>query len=122
MLIDEILTRRLLAFLARRYLSRRAPVPPSYDKQFVRDYLETLDWDKTPPGPRLPADVIERDRGQVPGSARAPDRARARRLTPGRPRRKKKPAPLVGVVMGSQSDWDVMREACNVLAEFGVAL
>jgi len=32
--------------------------PPSFDKQFVRDYLETLDWDKTPPGPRLPVDVI----------------------------------------------------------------
>jgi phosphoribosylaminoimidazole-succinocarboxamide synthase len=32
--------------------------PPSFDKQFVRDYLETLDWNKTPPGPRLPADVI----------------------------------------------------------------
>ncbi len=33
--------------------------PPSYDKQFVRDYLETLDWDKTAPGPRLPADVLQ---------------------------------------------------------------
>ncbi|MDZ4116099.1 MAG: phosphoribosylaminoimidazolesuccinocarboxamide synthase [Xanthomonadaceae bacterium] len=33
--------------------------PPSYDKQFVRDYLETLDWDKTAPGPHLPAEVIE---------------------------------------------------------------
>ena len=32
--------------------------PPSFDKQFVRDYLETLDWDKTAPGPSLPADVI----------------------------------------------------------------
>ena len=32
--------------------------PPSFDKQYVRDYLETLDWDKRPPGPRLPADVI----------------------------------------------------------------
>ena len=32
--------------------------PPSFDKQFVRDYLETLDWNKTAPGPRLPADVI----------------------------------------------------------------
>jgi len=31
--------------------------PPSYDKQFVRDYLETLDWDKTPPAPELPAEV-----------------------------------------------------------------
>jgi phosphoribosylaminoimidazole-succinocarboxamide synthase len=34
--------------------------PPSFDKQFVRDYLETLDWDKTPPAPHLPADVIAR--------------------------------------------------------------
>jgi len=32
--------------------------PPSYDKQFVRDYLETLDWNKRPPGPALPAEVI----------------------------------------------------------------
>ncbi|KAB2898564.1 MAG: phosphoribosylaminoimidazolesuccinocarboxamide synthase [Dokdonella sp.] len=32
--------------------------PPSYDKQFVRDYLETLDWDKTAPGPRIPAAII----------------------------------------------------------------
>ena len=38
--------------------------PPSYDKQIVRDYLETLDWDKTSPGPRLPADVIERTRSR----------------------------------------------------------
>ena len=38
--------------------------PPSYDKQFVRDYLETLDWDKTAPGPRLPAEVIERTRAK----------------------------------------------------------
>jgi phosphoribosylaminoimidazole-succinocarboxamide synthase len=32
--------------------------PPSYDKQYVRDWLETLDWDKTPPGPEIPADVV----------------------------------------------------------------
>ncbi|MCD7097951.1 phosphoribosylaminoimidazolesuccinocarboxamide synthase [Stenotrophomonas sp. MMGLT7] len=38
--------------------------PPSYDKQFVRDYLETLDWDKTAPGPKLPAEVIERTRAK----------------------------------------------------------
>ncbi len=38
--------------------------PPSYDKQIVRDYLETLDWDKSPPGPHLPADVIERTRAR----------------------------------------------------------
>ena len=34
--------------------------PPSYDKQYVRDHLETLDWNKTAPGPSLPADVIAR--------------------------------------------------------------
>ena len=38
--------------------------PPSYDKQFVRDYLETLDWNKTVPGPRLPAEVIEKTRAK----------------------------------------------------------
>jgi phosphoribosylaminoimidazole-succinocarboxamide synthase len=32
--------------------------PPSYDKQFVRDYLESIGWNKTPPGPRIPAEVI----------------------------------------------------------------
>jgi phosphoribosylaminoimidazole-succinocarboxamide synthase len=34
--------------------------PPSFDKQFVRDYLETLDWDKTAPGPELPSEVIQK--------------------------------------------------------------
>jgi phosphoribosylaminoimidazole-succinocarboxamide synthase len=38
--------------------------PPSYDKQFVRDYLETLDWDKTAPGPKVPAEVIARTRAK----------------------------------------------------------
>lgn len=38
--------------------------PPSYDKQFVRDYLETLDWGKTAPGPALPAEVIARTRAK----------------------------------------------------------
>ncbi len=33
--------------------------PPSFDKQFVRDYLDTLDWDKTAPGPELPPDVLQ---------------------------------------------------------------
>ena len=58
-LIDEILTADSSRFWpADRY--RVGTSPPSYDKQFVRDYLETLDWDKTPPGPKLPADVIAR--------------------------------------------------------------
>jgi phosphoribosylaminoimidazole-succinocarboxamide synthase len=34
--------------------------PPSFDKQYVRDYLETLDWNKTPPAPRLPTEVIKK--------------------------------------------------------------
>jgi phosphoribosylaminoimidazole-succinocarboxamide synthase len=34
--------------------------PPSFDKQYVRDFLETLDWDKTPPGPALPEEVIRK--------------------------------------------------------------
>ena len=38
--------------------------PPSYDKQFVRDYLETLDWDKTPPAPHLPEDIVRRTRAK----------------------------------------------------------
>jgi phosphoribosylaminoimidazole-succinocarboxamide synthase len=37
---------------------REGASPPSFDKQYVRDYLETLDWDKRPPAPRLPAKVI----------------------------------------------------------------
>jgi phosphoribosylaminoimidazole-succinocarboxamide synthase len=38
--------------------------PPSYDKQFVRDYLETLDWNKTAPGPAVPAEVCDRTRAK----------------------------------------------------------
>ncbi|MEO7251551.1 MAG: phosphoribosylaminoimidazolesuccinocarboxamide synthase [Arenimonas sp.] len=38
--------------------------PPSYDKQFVRDYLETLSWNKTAPGPRIPADIIAATRAK----------------------------------------------------------
>ena len=36
----------------------------AYDKQFVRDYLETLDWDKTPPGPKLPDEIVKRTQGR----------------------------------------------------------
>ena len=58
-LIDEILTADSSRFWpAEQYQVGMSP--PSYDKQFVRDYLETLDWDKTPPAPKLPADVIAR--------------------------------------------------------------
>ena len=39
---------------------RAGTSPPSFDKQFVRDYLESIHWDKKPPAPRLPADIIAR--------------------------------------------------------------
>ena len=56
-LIDEALTPDSSRFWpADQYQPGKAQ--PSYDKQFVRDYLETLDWDKTPPGPTLPPDVV----------------------------------------------------------------
>jgi len=35
---------------------------PSFDKQFVRDYLSSLDWDKEPPAPELPEDIVEKTR------------------------------------------------------------
>ncbi len=50
----------LLALLARRLPTAWAASPPSFDKQFVRDYLETLDWNKQAPGPQLPPQVIAR--------------------------------------------------------------
>ena len=58
-LIDEILTADSSRFWPMDQY-RVGISPPSYDKQFVRDYLETLDWNKTPPPPKLPADVVAR--------------------------------------------------------------
>ncbi len=60
-LIDEVLTPDSSRYWpADEY--RTGISPPSYDKQFVRDHLLALQWDQTPPGPRLPADVIHRTR------------------------------------------------------------
>lgn len=58
-LIDEILTPDSSRFWPETEYELGIS-PPSYDKQIVRDYLETLDWDKTPPGPSLPKEIIER--------------------------------------------------------------
>ena len=58
MLIDEALTPDSSRFWAAESY-QVGTSPPSFDKQYVRDYLETLDWNKTAPGPRLPAEVIE---------------------------------------------------------------
>jgi phosphoribosylaminoimidazole-succinocarboxamide synthase len=58
-LIDEVLTPDSSRFWPREsYAPGRAQ--KSFDKQFVRDYLETLDWDKTPPGPELPEDIVRK--------------------------------------------------------------
>jgi phosphoribosylaminoimidazole-succinocarboxamide synthase len=58
-LIDEVLTADSSRFWpADSY--RVGMSPPSFDKQYVRDYLESLTWDKTPPAPKLPEDVIAR--------------------------------------------------------------
>jgi phosphoribosylaminoimidazole-succinocarboxamide synthase len=104
-LMDEVLTADSSRFWpADEY--QEGISPPSFDKQFVRDYLETLDWDKTPPPPPLPARVIERTAAKY---REALFRIAGVRL------------PIVGVVMGSQSDWDVMRHAVDILDQFGIA-
>ncbi|MEW6305970.1 MAG: phosphoribosylaminoimidazolesuccinocarboxamide synthase [Verrucomicrobiota bacterium] len=59
LLIDEVLTPDSSRFWpADKYEPGRSQ--PSFDKQFVRDYLETLDWNKTPPAPALPADIVQK--------------------------------------------------------------
>ena len=59
LLIDECLTPDSSRFWpADQYVVGQSP--PSFDKQFVRDYLETLDWNKTPPAPSLPREVVEK--------------------------------------------------------------
>lgn len=58
-LIDEVLTPDSSRFWpASEYQPGRGQ--PSFDKQFVRDYLDTLDWNKTPPAPRLPDEIVAR--------------------------------------------------------------
>ncbi|MGA9574255.1 MAG: phosphoribosylaminoimidazolesuccinocarboxamide synthase, partial [Lysobacterales bacterium] len=57
-LMDEVLTPDSSRFWPRESW-QPGTSPPSFDKQFVRDYLETLDWNKKAPGPKLPAHIIE---------------------------------------------------------------
>ena len=88
--------------------------PPSYDKQFVRDYLDSLsDWNKKAPAPILPASVIEHT---------AVKYQKAYEVITGEPWRTTHRCdnPLVGVVMGSSSDWDVMKHAVAMLAQFNI--
>lgn len=62
-LIDELLTPDSSRFWPEAEY-RPGTSPPSFDKQFVRDWLSTLDWDQTPPGPELPDTIVERTRAK----------------------------------------------------------
>jgi phosphoribosylaminoimidazole-succinocarboxamide synthase len=57
-LIDEVLTPDSSRFWSMENYAADGS-PPSFDKQFVRDYLETLDWNKQPPAPPLPTEIVE---------------------------------------------------------------
>ena len=58
-LIDEVLTPDSSRFWPRNLYAVGAS-PPSFDKQFVRDWLESVHWNKAPPGPSLPLDIVEK--------------------------------------------------------------
>eukprot|EP01034_Spumella_vulgaris_P034943 gene34943-43090_t len=106
-LMDEVLTADSSRFWpADSYQPGMSP--PSFDKQFVRDYLETLTWGKTAPAPALPADVIDKTQAKY---FEAIERLTGEKL---------KNKPVVGVIMGSSSDWDVMQNAVSILKQFGV--
>ncbi len=59
LLIDEVLTPDSSRFWDKSDY-REGRSPKNFDKQFVRDYLETVDWDKTPPAPSLPPDIVQK--------------------------------------------------------------
>ncbi|HWP31077.1 MAG TPA: phosphoribosylaminoimidazolesuccinocarboxamide synthase [Fimbriimonadales bacterium] len=61
--IDEALTPDSSRFWSKADYKPGEP-PESLDKQFIRDYLESIHWDKTPPGPELPAEVVEETRAR----------------------------------------------------------
>ena len=58
-LIDELLTPDSSRFWPVESY-KTGVSPPSFDKQYVRDYLETLNWNKKPPGPKLPGEIISK--------------------------------------------------------------
>lgn len=67
-LIDEVLTPDSSRFWPMEHWQSGIS-PPSFDKQFVRDYLESIDWNKQAPGPRLPAAVIEQTQARYSEAA-----------------------------------------------------
>ena len=79
MLGDEVLTPDSSRFWPADELGA-GQSPPSFDKQFLRDWLETLGWDKTPPGPELPPEVVEGTRARYLEAYERIDRRAVRRL------------------------------------------
>jgi phosphoribosylaminoimidazole-succinocarboxamide synthase len=68
-LIDEVLTPDSSRFWPEdKYAPGKGQ--PSYDKQYLRDYLSSLDWDKTPPAPKLPAEIIDKTKARYEEAVR----------------------------------------------------
>ena len=78
MLIDEMLTPDSSRFWPAESYKPGGP-QASFDKQYVRDYLEAIKWNKEPPAPPLPDDVVEQDPREVPGGRQTPDSGRRRK-------------------------------------------
>lgn len=105
-LMDEVLTADSSRFWPTDSY-REGINPPSFDKQFVRDYLESVPgWNKTAPAPALPAEVIAQTSNKY--------REALRQLTGAE-------VVQIGIVMGSASDWNVMQHAAHILDQFGVS-
>lgn len=68
-LIDELLTPDSSRFWPKDQYKPGGP-QPSFDKQFLRDYLESLDWDKKPPAPRLPKEIIQKTKEKYEEASR----------------------------------------------------
>ena len=75
LLIDEMMTPDSSRYWPKDTYSPGGP-QPSFDKQYVRDYLESIKWNKQPPVPSLPDDVVQNTREQIPGCVPPPDRPR----------------------------------------------
>ena len=76
LLIDEVMTPDSSRFWPADAWQPGGP-QPSFDKQFVRDYLESIRWNKQPPVPSLPEDVVAKTRAKVPRRAPPPHRTGA---------------------------------------------
>ena len=112
-LIDEVLTPDSSRFWpASQYAVGKSQ--PSFDKQYVRDYLNSIGWGKNPPAPELPSSVVEETEAKYREALRllATNAAGEETVMENQP--------LVAIVMGSQSDLDTFQETAAVLKAFGI--